>query len=211
MADGPDLGVRTGDRGACVAPDGIGPVRCPSETQDHPGPHGRRPALQHVARRSSQRLGQGAAEAQGEKEDLRLLQRQLLPDHVGQFPHPNADRFHSRDRSGPHPVLGRLAVRKRRSRLRLVQQRQHQRERSREDRPAQCHRPVQARSRPIRCRRTRASIKPRNKRSHNARTQSWEGNDHEQAGNRSSRRARRSKGGKVSLAPRRHDGTAHAV
>ena len=85
----------------------------------------------------------------------------------GQFPHPNADRFHSRDRSGPHSVLGRLAVRKRRSRLRLVQQRQHQRERSPEDRPTQRHRPVQARSRRIRCRRTRASIKPRNKRSHN--------------------------------------------
>ena len=79
VADGPDLGVRTGDGGACVAPDGFGPVRCLSETQDHPGPHGRRPALQHVARRSSQRLGQGAAEAQGEEEDLRLLQRQLLP------------------------------------------------------------------------------------------------------------------------------------
>ena len=59
---------------------------------------------------------------------------QLLPDHVGQFPHPDADRCHARDRRGPHPVLGRLAVRERRSRRRLVRQRQHQRGRPHQDR-----------------------------------------------------------------------------
>ena len=51
MADGPDLGVRPRDRGACAAADGLGPVRQASEAADRPRPHGRRPAVQHVARR----------------------------------------------------------------------------------------------------------------------------------------------------------------
>ena len=53
MAAGPDLGVRPRDRGACAAADGLRPVRQASEAADHPRPHGRGPAVQHLARRQS--------------------------------------------------------------------------------------------------------------------------------------------------------------
>ena len=118
VADGPDLGVRPGDRGARAAPDRLGTVRRVPAPADRARPHGRRPALQHVAHRPPQRLGQGEAQAQGEEEDRRLLQRQLPPHHLGQFPHADADRRDARDRLRPDPLLHRLAVREHRPRRR---------------------------------------------------------------------------------------------
>ena len=61
LAAGPDLGVRPGDGGACAAPDGLGPVRRAIRAADRPRPHGRGPAVQHVARRQLQRLDPEAA------------------------------------------------------------------------------------------------------------------------------------------------------
>ena len=61
VAAGADLGVRPGDRRACAALDGQRAVRRHPRLQDHPRPHGRGPALQHLARRPPQRLGQGSA------------------------------------------------------------------------------------------------------------------------------------------------------
>ena len=59
------LGIRPGDGGARPAPHRLGPLRRVSAHPDRARPP--RPALQHVAHRPSQRLGQGAAQAQGEK------------------------------------------------------------------------------------------------------------------------------------------------
>ena len=63
LAARPDLGLRAGDGGARAAADGLGPVRRVSAAADRARPHGRGPALQHVARRQPQRLGQDAAQA----------------------------------------------------------------------------------------------------------------------------------------------------
>ena len=89
----------------------------------------------------TQRLDRGPPQLSGEEEDRRLLQRQFLPHHLGQLPHPDLDRRHAGDRIGPHHVLDRLAVREHRPRRDLVRCRQHQRERPPQDRP-----------RPMRCR-----------------------------------------------------------
>src|SRR5260221_272141 len=70
--------------------------------------------------RTAQRLEQGPAGLPGEEEGRRILPRQLLPDRLGQLPHPDADRRHARGRLGPDPVFHRLAVRERRPRCRLV-------------------------------------------------------------------------------------------
>jgi len=78
-------------------------VRCPSKAQDHPRHMGE--GLPTACGASIiATAGSRRRRSTGEKEDLQLLQRQLLPDHVRQFPHADADRFHSRNRSGPHPV-----------------------------------------------------------------------------------------------------------
>ena len=75
LADGPDLGVRPGDRGACAAPDGLGPVRQASEAADHPRPHGRGPAVQHVARRQCQRLDSEPQPLSGQEERSAIISR----------------------------------------------------------------------------------------------------------------------------------------
>ena len=90
MAARPDLGVRPRDRGACAAPDGLGPVRQASEAADRPRPHGRRPAVQHVARRQCQRLDSEPQQLSGEEKDRRVFPEQLPHHRVGQLPHPGA-------------------------------------------------------------------------------------------------------------------------
>ena len=87
-----------------------------SEARHHPRSHGGGVAVQHVAGRSLQRLDREPPQLPGQEEDRRLLQRQFLPDHVRQLPHPDLDRRHARDRIGPHHVLDRLAVREHRPR-----------------------------------------------------------------------------------------------
>ena len=77
LADGPDLGVRTGDRRARVAADGVGTVRRASQSEDRAWPYGRRTALQHVADRQSQRLDQGAAELSGKEESWLNISRPI--------------------------------------------------------------------------------------------------------------------------------------
>ena len=92
MAARPDLGVRPRDRGACAAPDGLGPVRQASEPADHPRPHGRRPAVQHLARRQRQRLDSEPQQLSGEEKDRRVFPEQLPHHRVGQLLHPGAAR-----------------------------------------------------------------------------------------------------------------------
>lgn len=103
LAAGPDLGVRTGNSGPRAAAHGLGPVRCLSAPDDRPRPYGGGPALQHVAGRQPQCLGQGATAPQGKEEDRRLFPCQLLSHHLGEFPHPDPDRRHPGDRRRPHP------------------------------------------------------------------------------------------------------------
>src|SRR6266567_3419192 len=55
-----DMGLRPGDGRARIAPDGFRTVRPLSGAAHHFGPHGGGAALQHVAHRSPQRLGQNA-------------------------------------------------------------------------------------------------------------------------------------------------------
>ena len=85
MAARADLGLRSGDRRPRVALDGLRAVRSVSRVAHHHRPYGRRAALQHVAYRPPQRLGENAATIQGEKEDLRVLQSAFLSDHVWKF------------------------------------------------------------------------------------------------------------------------------
>ena len=56
----------------------------------------------------------------GEASARRIFSRELLHHHLGEFPHPDADRRHAGDRRGSHPVLGRLAVREHRPRRQMV-------------------------------------------------------------------------------------------
>ena len=98
------------------------------------GPHGRRASLQHVAHRSSQRLGEVAAAIQGQEKDLRVLQSAFLSDDIRKFPYPDADRRLARDRQRSNPVLRGLAVREYRSRRAMVRQRNDQRGRPAKDR-----------------------------------------------------------------------------
>ena len=99
------------------------------------------------------------------KKICRIFQRALLSDDVGKLPHPDADRRHARDRRRPHPVLGRLAVRERRSRRAMVRQRHHQRGGPQEDRTRQRAQAVQARESIQR--KPAGLLKPQNKRAGN--------------------------------------------
>ena len=68
-----DLGVRPGDRGAFVAADGLRAVRRVSAHPDRARPHGRGAAVQHVARRSYQRLDSKPAQSAPVQEEHRRI------------------------------------------------------------------------------------------------------------------------------------------
>ena len=70
-----------------------------------------------------------AAELSGQAANRGIFLGELLDHHVGQLPHPVADRRRPGDRRRPHNVLGRLAVREHRPRRKLVRQRDHHRRR----------------------------------------------------------------------------------
>ena len=78
-----------------------------------------------------------AAQLSGEEADARLLLRQFLSHHFGQFQHSGADHGHARHWLRPHHVFGRLAVREYRPRCALVRFLPDQRARSPQDRPHQ--------------------------------------------------------------------------
>ena len=87
---GPDLGVRPRDRRARAAADGLRPVRQASEAADRPRPHGRGPAVQHLARRQHQRLDSEPPPLSGEEEDRRIFPEQLPHHRVRQLLHAGA-------------------------------------------------------------------------------------------------------------------------
>jgi predicted TIM-barrel fold metal-dependent hydrolase len=105
--------------------------------------YGRGIALQCLACRQPQRLGQVSAALSGQAQNGRLFSAEFLRHDVGKFPQSGAGQRDTRDWRRASTVLHGLALREYRSRRRLVRPREHQRQRSPENRPHQRNEAIQ--------------------------------------------------------------------